>query len=165
MQFTSLSQSLDGHNALPGDGRGRPGPMPRPRRLRRSPADRDPVTVGERLADDRQRLTSSVRAQLPRSQRRLFDVGLRAAGEYQSQREATKAAAVRLLLPIRLGLAELARRSAFTHDDFFLRRLDEAGAAAMRAIRWRAPPIRPAQAPERIEAAVERPSATSGSTG
>ena len=98
-------------------------------RLRGSPEDRDPVVVGERLAERRALLTSSVRAGLPRSRRRLFDVGLRAAGEYQAQREATKAAAVRLLSPIRSALAELARRSAFDHDDFFLLRLDEARSA------------------------------------
>ena len=95
-------------------------------RLRRAPAERDPVAVGEQLTDDRHRLVGEVRAGLPRHQRRLFDIGLRAAGEYQAQREATKAAAVRLLMPIRLGLAELARRSAFSHDDFFLLRIDEA---------------------------------------
>ena len=77
-------------------------------RLRRAPADRDPVVVGEQLAADRRRLVAEIRARLPRTKRRLFDIGLRAAGEYQAQREATKAAAVRLLLPIRLGLAELA---------------------------------------------------------
>ena len=94
-------------------------------RLRRAPAERDPVAVGEQLTDDRHRLVGEVRAGLSRHQRRLFDIGLRAAGEYQAQREATKAAAVRLLMPIRLGLAELARRSAFSHDDFFLLRIDE----------------------------------------
>ena len=36
---------------------------------------------------------------------------------------------MRLLQPIRTGLAELARRSAFSHDDFFLLKLDEVGAA------------------------------------
>jgi rifampicin phosphotransferase len=94
-------------------------------RLRHAPADRDPSVVGSRLAAERERAGAEVRSRLGWSKRRPFDVGVRAASHYQAQREATKAAFVRLLDPIRRSLAELARRSAFSHDDFFLLTIDQ----------------------------------------
>lgn len=98
-------------------------------RLRRAPDDRDPSVVGTRLATERERLIAQTRAQLGWSKRRPFDVGVRAASHYQAQREATKAAFVRFLYPIRQALAELARRSGFSHDDFFLLTIDQVPAA------------------------------------
>jgi rifampicin phosphotransferase len=44
---------------------------------------------------------------------------------YSAQREATKASLVLALSPARAVLAELARRSDFDHEDFFLLRLEE----------------------------------------
>ena len=94
-------------------------------RLRHAPADRDPLVVGKRLAAEREQRFREIRSQLGWSKRRPFDLGVRAAAHYQAQREATKAATVRLLDPIRRALAELARRSEFTHDDFFLLTIDQ----------------------------------------
>ncbi|MEP6660028.1 MAG: PEP-utilizing enzyme [Acidimicrobiales bacterium] len=94
-------------------------------RLRHSPEDRDPVAVGARLARERETLTREVRAGLPRLKRRAFDVALRATVHYEAQREATKAAFVRMLNPPRCALAELARRSGLDHRDFFLLTIDE----------------------------------------
>jgi pyruvate,water dikinase len=101
-------------------------------RLRHAPADRDPLVVGKRLARERQQRITEVRAQLGWSKRRPFDLGVRAAAHYQAQREATKAACVRLLDPIRRSLAELARRSAFSPDDFFLLTIDQVPGALER---------------------------------
>lgn len=94
-------------------------------RLRHAPADRDPNVVGKQLAAERGRLVAEARSRLAWSKRRPFDIGLRAAIVYQAQREATKAACVRLLDPVRRSLAELARRSQFAHDDFFLLTIDQ----------------------------------------
>ena len=98
-------------------------------RLRHSPDDRDPVAVGARLARERLALTPSVRSNLPRLKRRVFDVAMRATVHYEAQREATKAAFVRMLNPARCALAELARRSGLDHRDFFLLTIDELRAA------------------------------------
>jgi phosphohistidine swiveling domain-containing protein len=98
-------------------------------RLRHSPGDRDPVAVGARLAGERETLTREVRAGLPRLKRRAFDVAMKATANYQAQREATKAAFVRMLNPTRCALAELARRSGLDHRDFFLLTIDELPAA------------------------------------
>ncbi len=94
-------------------------------RLRHAPAERDPVEVGRRLAVDRDALVSTVRASVGRARRRPLDVALRAATFYGSQREATKAAVVRFLNPMRQGFAELARRHDVPHDDLFLLTIDE----------------------------------------
>ena len=55
----------------------------------------------------------------------MFDRALRAATVGEANREATKAALVRLLWPMRQALAELGRRSGLPHDDFFLLLLSE----------------------------------------
>ena len=92
-------------------------------RLRHAPADRAPgraSTVAEREA-----LVAKVRAGLPRPKRPMFDRALRAAMVGEANREATKAALVRLLWPMRQALAELGRRSGLPHDDFFLLLLSE----------------------------------------
>ena len=92
-------------------------------RLRHAPADRAPgraATVAEREA-----LVAEVRAGLPGPKRPMFDRALRAATVGEANREATKAALVRLLWPMRRALAELGRRSGLPHDDFFLLQLSE----------------------------------------
>jgi pyruvate,water dikinase len=90
-----------------------------------APAGRDPVAVGAALAADRDALAAQIRAQLPRRQRGMFDIAMRGVATYEAQREGIKAAFVRLLHPLRLALAELARRSGFSHDDAFLLTLEE----------------------------------------
>jgi pyruvate,water dikinase len=94
-------------------------------RLRFAPDDRDPVSAARALAAEREIRTQEVRSQLPRSRRRGFDLAMRGVATYEAQREGIKAAFVRLLHPLRLSLAEVARRSAFTHDEVFLLTLDE----------------------------------------
>ena len=94
-------------------------------RLRHAPADRDPLSSAPRLAADRAIVTASTRARLPFAIRGLFDRTLRAVATYSAQREATKAAFMRATSPAREALAELARRSSFTHVDFFLLRFNE----------------------------------------
>jgi pyruvate,water dikinase len=92
-------------------------------RLRRAPVDRAPgqaSTVAERDA-----LVATVRSRLRAPKRPLFDRALRAATVGEANREATKAAFVRLLWPMRQALAELGRRSGLPHDDFFLLLLSE----------------------------------------
>ena len=92
-------------------------------RLRHAPADRAPgrgTTVAEREA-----LVAKVRAGLPGPKRPMFDRALRAATVGEANREATKAALVRLLWPMRQALAELGRRSGLPHGDFFLLLLSE----------------------------------------
>ena len=98
-------------------------------RLRFAPPDRDPVVVGAALAADRETRRAATRAALPRRKRKVFDIAMRGVATYEAQREGIKAALVRLLHPLRLSLAELARRSAFTHDQAFLLTLDELSAA------------------------------------
>lgn len=98
-------------------------------RLRLAPDDRDPVAAGIALADVRERRAAETRSQLPRLRRRSFDIARRGVATYEAQREGVKAAFVRLLHPLRLSLAELARRSAFTHRDAFLLTIDELTAA------------------------------------
>jgi pyruvate,water dikinase len=94
-------------------------------RLRHAPDHNDPVAAGTRMAREREALTAEVRAGLARRKRPAFDAALRAVRHYGPQREATKAAFIRLLYPTRLALAELARRSAWAHGDFFLLMLEE----------------------------------------
>ena len=94
-------------------------------RLRSAPDDRDPVTVGGALSIDRDARAVATRAALPRRKRRSFDMAMRGVATYEAQREGIKAAFVRLLFPVRLALAELARRSVFSHDDAFLLTVDE----------------------------------------
>jgi pyruvate,water dikinase len=98
-------------------------------RLRLAPDDRDPVAAGRALATDRERRATETRARLPRLRRRSFDIARRGVATYEAQREGIKAALVRLLHPLRLSSAELARRSAYSHDDAFLLTLDELSAA------------------------------------
>jgi pyruvate,water dikinase len=98
-------------------------------RLRFAPADRDPGVVGAALAADRDTRRSATRSALPRRKRKSFDIAMRGVATYETQREGIKAALVRLLHPLRLSLAELARRTAFTHDEAFLLTLDELTAA------------------------------------
>jgi phosphohistidine swiveling domain-containing protein len=98
-------------------------------RLRFAPDDRDPRRAGAALAADRERLTVETRRHLPRRSRLGFDIAMRGAATYESQREGIKAAMVRFLHPLRLGLAELGRRSGLSHDDAFLLTLDELTAA------------------------------------
>ncbi len=66
-----------------------------------------------------------IRDRLPWFKQRLFDIAVRATMAYAAQREATKAAFVRVLDPTRQALAELARRSTLAHADFFLLTIDE----------------------------------------
>ncbi len=94
-------------------------------RLRLAPVDRDPIAVGAALAADRGRRSVETRARLPRLKRRGFDLAMRGVATHEAQREGIKAAFVRLLHPVRLSLAELARRSDYSHDDAFLLTLDE----------------------------------------
>jgi phosphohistidine swiveling domain-containing protein len=94
-------------------------------RLRHAPDDRDPHRTRRRLASERHALVSETRRALPMHLRRAFDITTRATMLYGAQREATKAAFVRVLHPSRQALAELARRSTFSHDDFFLLTIDE----------------------------------------
>jgi pyruvate,water dikinase len=94
-------------------------------RLRHAPDDRDPIAVGARLGAERASLILEIRDRLPWFRRRLFDIAMRATMAYAAQREATKAAFVRVLEPTRQALAELARRSTLPHDDFFLLTIDE----------------------------------------
>jgi pyruvate,water dikinase len=94
-------------------------------RLRSAPDDRDPVAVGAALSVDRDSRAMATRAALPRMKRRSFDLAMRGVATYEAQREGIKAAFVRLLFPIRSALVELARRSAFSHDDAFLLTVDE----------------------------------------
>ncbi len=94
-------------------------------RLRFAPDDRDPTVVGARLAAERAALILEIRERLPWFRRRLFDIALRATMAYAAQREASKAAFVRVLYPARQALAELARRSSLPHEDFFLLSIDE----------------------------------------
>jgi len=94
-------------------------------RLRHAPDDRDPIAVGARLGAERASLILEIRDRLPWFRRRLFDIAMRATMAYAAQREATKAAFVRVLEPTRQALAELARRSSHPHDDFFLLTIDE----------------------------------------
>ncbi len=94
-------------------------------RLRHAPDGRDPAAVGETLARERRELGASTRAALPRGRRRAFDLAMRSIAHYSAQREATKALFVRVLFPVRLALAEVARRSGLSHDDAFLLTLDE----------------------------------------
>jgi phosphohistidine swiveling domain-containing protein len=98
-------------------------------RLRFAPPDRDPAVVGAGLAAHRDARRAATRAALPRRKRKAFDIAMRGVATYEAQREGIKAASVRLLHPLRLSLAELARRSAFTHDQAFLLTLDELTAA------------------------------------
>ena len=98
-------------------------------RLRHAPDDRDPHRTNIRLASEREQIASRVRAELPWHRRRLFDLGRRAAMAYAPQREATKAAFVRVLDPTRRALAELARRSGIEHSDFFLLTIEQVPAA------------------------------------
>lgn len=92
-------------------------------RLRLAPGDR--AAGGSAQAQERDALIADVRARLPRSKRWMFDRAVRAAAIGAANREGTKAATVRMLQPMREALAELARRSAFSHDDFFLLLVDE----------------------------------------
>jgi pyruvate,water dikinase len=94
-------------------------------RLRHAPDERDPIVVGARLGADRASLILDIRDRLPWFKRRLFDIAVRATIAYAAQREATKAAFVRVLDPTRQALAELARRSTLAHADFFLLTIDE----------------------------------------
>lgn len=94
-------------------------------RLRHAPPERDPSLVGARLADEADELSRRTRRDLSRLKRPAYDRALRAAVAYASQREGTKAAFVRALHPARLALAELARRSPWDHDDFFLLKIEE----------------------------------------
>lgn len=98
-------------------------------RLRRAPAERDPIAVGESLACERHELAASTRAALPRGRRRAFDLATRSVAFHSAQREATKGLFVRVLYPVRLALAEVARRSGLGHDGAFLLTLDELRAA------------------------------------
>lgn len=94
-------------------------------RLRGAPADRDPVEIAASLEARRERAVAAARSSVPFGRRRMFDMALRAVAIGEANREGTKAAYVRALYPARRALAELARRSAFTHDDFFLLMPDE----------------------------------------
>jgi rifampicin phosphotransferase len=114
-------------------------------RLRRAPADRDPIVVGARLADERTSLIDQTRASLGFAKRRAFDIGVRASAIYGAQREATKAALVRMLNPTRRGLAELARRSGIAHHDLFLLTIDEVRQALVDSARFDSARFDPAQ--------------------
>ena len=74
---------------------------------------------------EREALVAEVRAGLPGPKRPMFGRALRAATVGEANREATKAALVRLLWPMRRALAEVGRRSGLPHDDFFLLQLSE----------------------------------------
>jgi pyruvate,water dikinase len=92
-------------------------------RLRRAPPDRAPGRAAP--VAERETLTAEVRATVARPMRPMFDRALRAAMVGEANREATKAAFVRLLWPMRQALAELGRRSGLPHQDFFLLLLSE----------------------------------------
>jgi pyruvate,water dikinase len=92
-------------------------------RLRRAPSDRAPGQAA--AAAERDALVAEVRARVGAPKRPMFDRALRAAMVGQANREATKAALIRLLWPMRQALAELGRRSGLPHDDFFLLLLPE----------------------------------------
>ena len=94
-------------------------------RLRYAPEDRDPTSTAGRLGEERSKLCATTREQLSMAKRRVFDITMRAVVAYAAQREATKAAFMRATSPARDALAELARRSPFAHDDFFLLRFAE----------------------------------------
>jgi phosphohistidine swiveling domain-containing protein len=98
-------------------------------RLRFAPPERDPVAVGAALATGRDARRVATQAALPRRKRAGFDIAMRGVARYEAQREGIKAAMVRLLYPLRLSLAELARRSGFSHDEAFLLTIDELTAA------------------------------------
>ncbi len=98
-------------------------------RLRHSPAERDPAAAAERLAREAAELAEQTKSALSPLRRPLFDRTLRAATAYAVQREATKAAFMRAIFPARAALAELARRSPFSSEDFYLLRFEEITAA------------------------------------
>lgn len=98
-------------------------------RLRHAPEDRDPQVVGRRLAAERLDAVDASRRTLPRTRRPMLDLAVRTVAFYGPQREATKAAFVRMLDPLRRALAELARRSGIPHHDFFLLTVDQLPAA------------------------------------
>ena len=94
-------------------------------RLRRAPAERDPVVAQRRLAEERTQAADAVRHGLPRPVRPFFDRMLLAAQRYAEGRERAKTIFIDDLYPVRCALFELADRARARggpedRRDFFL---------------------------------------------